>query len=611
MRRSRLLLVSALVLIVAAAAGADGLRATTNDDDAGNASIWLVTKSGLTQDEAGRLAEAFGVPRALGDDGAFRYVSPSYGDVPTIPATGRAAAAVEPGRDEDERETTAAAPDLDALRRLVPISGDEATRRTAAGLDRAGLAPPGSATADVLHSELTLLLPGDPQGSFMRQIDTSVRYRVDLDGVPLDGPGARMRVTYAPGGEVTELRWATRELERGPSVKLLPPGQARHECASHYPEGSKIRTPRLVYWAPPLDERVQAIYPHWECNGTGPQGEALVLALIPAIRILLPVTIDADVDGKQVTATAHVHSGTPPFKYRWASMTTGLGANDHGSAISYQVAPRVATSTEELWVSVTDANGIVTQASTTLQLPFPVQPVSPVDTPGVAVGGEFNVYKWGCVQESSAGFRDVFTGAGVPIDFRWNGPNAWERDFRQTGAPTNGDDASFVDDVDLAWYTGHGGPGAFTFDNPAHDDGSIVPADARYGDFDVEWLQLESCQVLASPSSGGTNAVDRWGGVFDGLHMLNGFHTNASCRNNTAGTFAAYLVGSPALKIRQAWAQMAFDLEPSGVSFVSIGPIRTGDFVWNFDDYFWGKGTVGPDIPAAQSVGLWWLKSTV
>ncbi len=116
----------------------------------------------------------------------------------------------------------------------------------------------------------------------MRQIDTTVRYRLDLDGVPLDGPGSRMRVTYAPDGEVTELRWATRELERGPSVELLPPGQARHECASRYPPRSKIGKPRLVYWAPPLDRARARIYPHWECNGTDPQGAALVFALIPA-----------------------------------------------------------------------------------------------------------------------------------------------------------------------------------------------------------------------------------------------------------------------------------------------------------------------------------------
>ena len=99
MRRSRRLFASILVLLVASAAGGGALRATTNGDG-DTASIWLVSKSGLTQDEAGRLAEAFGVPLALDDGGAFRFVSPSYGDVPTTPATGPAIAAVGLGRDE-------------------------------------------------------------------------------------------------------------------------------------------------------------------------------------------------------------------------------------------------------------------------------------------------------------------------------------------------------------------------------------------------------------------------------------------------------------------------------------------------------------------------------
>src|SRR5262245_50498221 len=141
MRGSRWLLASVLVVLVASAASVGASRATTGDDDPRKASIWLVTKTGLTKEEGGRLAEAFSVPVALGDGGAFHYVSPSYGDVPTIPATERPAAAVGPG-DEGERETIAEAPDFDALRRLVPIGDDEALRRTAADLARAGLTPP-------------------------------------------------------------------------------------------------------------------------------------------------------------------------------------------------------------------------------------------------------------------------------------------------------------------------------------------------------------------------------------------------------------------------------------------------------------------------------------
>ncbi len=261
-------------------------------------------------------------------------------------------------------------------------------------------------------------------------------------------------------------------------------------------------------------------------------------------------------------------------------------------------------------MTVRDANGLVMQASTNLQLPFPVQPVWSADTPGVAVGGEFNVYEWGCVQESSAGFRDVFNGAGVPIDFRWNAPNAWERDFKQTGAPTDGDDAAYVDDVDLAWYTGHGGP-AVHFRQSRARRRRITPSDARYGDHDLEWLQLESCQVLASPSGGGTNAVDRGAAYSTACTCSTG-----STRMRRAEQHRGHLRGVPLRaarpEVRQAWAQMANDLEPSGVSIVHMGPIRTGDFVLELRRSLLGPGLrSGPDIPASQTIGLWWLKSTV
>jgi hypothetical protein len=100
--------------------------------------------------------------------------------------------------------------------------------------------------------------------------------------------------------------------------------------------------------------------------------------------------------------------------------------------------------------------------------------------------------------------------------------------------------------------------------------------------------------------------------------MLNGFHTNAACVNNTAGTFAQYLLGYdfgsftlPAMKVRQAWALMAEDLEPAGRVYVSLGAVRTGDLAWNFDDYFWGEGGVGPDISKSQTLGFWTYKATV
>ena len=157
-----------------------------------------------------------------------------------VPGIGPAAA-LGPG-DEGERETTAEAPDFEALRRVTPVGDDEAARKTAAGLARAGLAPPES--VDALHSELTFQVPGDSERSH-----ASDRHDCALPTGPRRRAARRTRLAHA--GDVRARRRGHRaalgdaEARRGPSVELLPPGQARHECASRYPPRSKIRKPRL------------------------------------------------------------------------------------------------------------------------------------------------------------------------------------------------------------------------------------------------------------------------------------------------------------------------------------------------------------------------------
>ena len=100
--------------------------------------------------------------------------------------------------------------------------------------------------------------------------------------------------------------------------------------------------------------------------------------------------------------------------------------------------------------------------------------------------------------------------------------------------------------------------------------------------------------------------------------MLNGFHTNAYCvGGGTGGTFARYLFPRkilwwtfPALTVRNAWAQMAIDKEPSGVVYRSMGNVAPGG-VTNIGDFFWGQGPTGPDITVAGRVGQWSISGTV
>ena len=592
--------------------------------------VFEVVKEGLTSDEARRLGAAFGVDAVHREGGSLAFVSDRLGDVPMLQAGAAAApgAANLPG-DEDGQETFAQAFDLDAIAKISPPDDRTARAALEGAFAQADVKLPGNPEDRSVHVGHTMLnlrsLDGDT--ALSRPIDTFVRLDFTLAGRPLIGPGAKARISFSPSGEATGFDFATREVQAGRLASIESPFDARRECARHYPEGSSLLTPRLVYFAPGLDRRVQTVFPHWECRGKGPSGAELVPAVLPAVLGAGPVaTIDAGVvQGSHVRAAVGVQGGTPPYTFSWQSLTTDLSdEQSSGPGVAYDVAPRDPVSKEALGVTVTDANGLVGKARVILDVnaaavlaaaaPAAVQRVGRLD-----VGGEFNVYDWNCVKQSAAGFSAVFGAQGVPIQFHWTGTNAWERDFRESGAPQNGDDASYVDDVDLAWYTGHGSPGSFTFDNASHDDGDIVPGDARWGNRDLEWLQLESCNVLQF-DSGGVPIWDRWAHVFDGLHLLNGFQTTASCvdtPNGTAGRFSRYLfpqtilfITIPALKVRQAWAQMAYDLEPSGRQYVTMGAAGPG-WLTNYDDYFWGQGPVGPDIPRSQIIGYWWLMGEI
>ena len=145
-----------------------------------------------------------------------------------------------------------------------------------------------------------------------------------------------------------------------------------------------------------------------------------------------------------------------------------------------------------------------------------------------------------------------------------------------------------------------------------------MSGDARWGNGDLEWLQLESCQVPAD-TNGTHDYFPRWKQAFRGLHIMNGFHTSAYCvGGGTGATFAGYLFPKkflwwelrPAYRVQNAWAAMAIDREPAGVVYRSTGLIGPGG-VTNIGDYFWGQGPTGPDIAPSSSIGQWSITGTV
>jgi hypothetical protein len=60
----------------------------------------------------------------------------------------------------------------------------------------------------------------------------------------------------------------------------------------------------------------------------------------------------------------------------------------------------------------------------------------------------------------------------------------------------------------------------------------------------------------------------------------------------------------PRLSVRQSWAAMAIAAQGPDVIHGSMGPIAA-DGVSNITDYFWGQGSVGPDIRGTQISDFW------
>jgi hypothetical protein len=574
------------------------------------APIYKVTQEGMTAQESARLAETYRIPNALQENGAFGYTSDAFGQVPQRP--------VASGKDEAGRATLSQALDTRALAYLKPIGETDALERASKLTEIIGLTDL-EANPKVSHAKLTL---SDRAGKVTGEhlLDTTVSHSFQLAGLPVAGQGAKLRITFAPDGQVTQLSSSLRKLDRAGDAPIIPSDEARKSCEALYDEGVRQGEPTLGYVLPALGA-VETIYPSYTCNPSSEKGEQANLS-VPAVEGVGPkATIKVSRSGERIFGEVAEAAGDGSV-YKWSSSSTVL-ADNSGEQVAYDRRPRGKTGpAETLTLEVTDRNGIAATAQVTLDgdgassaetTPggggFGKLAIGPVD-----VGIEQTVDEWQCAQDSAIGFKSVMASKGISTAFDWRGVNAWEKDFKDTSK--GGWDHLYVDNVDAQWYTGHGSSGGFTFKS-AIDDTEITPADARWGNGDLEWMQLESCQVLRD-TNGFHDYFSRWGGAVDGLHMLNGFHTNAYCvGGGTGGTFASYLFPRqilwwtlPALTVRNAWAQMAIDKEPSGVVYRSMGNIASGG-VTNIGDFFWGQGSTGPDIPVATRVGQWSITGTV
>ncbi|MEN6308022.1 MAG: DUF6345 domain-containing protein [Anaerohalosphaeraceae bacterium] len=587
--------------------------------------VLKILQSGITETQAGMLAEQLKIPASLMafDGGEMVFVDPvNVLKIPTGPVTDPILIEQLTKESEVPRggELGFEALNVEGLAKIQAIPTQDAINEILIALQKADISlGEGAAMGDGSVFELrntagALLLPAV-------QLDTRVAFQQFFGSIPVIGPGAQFSARLGPDGQTTQLHIARRLMEAGEQVPLLTPQTAavRAFAASSgqfIPEGEA----RLVYFAPSLmHKNTQFLVPHYDLGGIafGAEGQQAnkLRKLVPAVddlRLVPQLTLNASAQGNLVLATASVKGGTGPYSYRWFSSSVDLSQYpSDASSIEYYAIPRGQVGPEIVTVQVTDDNGIAVEASQTLQIQFllqtPAGKVGPLTASVFDFGTERGVSD--LCAANQAGFINRFLADGVQPRFNWACGSAWEDDFKQ---PPAGNDTTYVDNADIVFYCGHGYGGGFTFESNIDDD-YLTSADAAgaWGNGDLEWLALLSCQVLRDTYNGQSWAT-RWGPAFDGLHLMLGFQTNAYDWSGFGGRFADWTLGRdffifklPPLPVRAAWCQAKAEQQPASVEAVVMGVVGPGWVISGWNDYVWGKGPVSADIRDGNIQAYW------
>ena len=135
------------------------------------------------------------------------------------------------GKDEAGRPTSSQALDTRALAQLKPIGAEEALERASWLTELLGLTDL-ELNPKVSHAKLTLSdRAGKPTSEYA--LDTTVSHELTLGGLPATGQGAKLRITFGPDGNVTQLSSALRKLEQAGEEPIIPSDEARKASELH------------------------------------------------------------------------------------------------------------------------------------------------------------------------------------------------------------------------------------------------------------------------------------------------------------------------------------------------------------------------------------------
>jgi len=203
--------------------------------------VYEVTRTGLDEAQARKLAEAFGIPanQILLRDGVVTFIDPAgYLKVPTTDVVDpdvleRLRAMNGTGRPETRLHLEAI--DFEALQNLPVMDHETAVRKASEAFAAAGLRFD-SVTPIPAHTRFSASFVGGSRAgnTITRELQTRVNHEFsDGKGHLFVGPGSQVQVTYNGSGQVLHLHYAKREMKEGPTVRIFSEDEARRLSLIH------------------------------------------------------------------------------------------------------------------------------------------------------------------------------------------------------------------------------------------------------------------------------------------------------------------------------------------------------------------------------------------
>ena len=220
---------------------------------------------------------------------------------------------------------------------------------------------------------------------------------------------------------------------------------------------------------------------------------------------------------------------------------------------------------------------------------------------------------------------DAFDSCDVHQQYYRDMDYAYEKHQKDSSA--GGKDLYYADNVDYCVILCHGNGTGYYYDVTNTDDDKFSYQDAALGgargDYDNEWSAFMSCSVLKDTADS-KNVFQRWGPMFNRMHVLLGFSTLAYTSAGTLEDWVNYMCNDD-LAPWWAWLLAIYDNQPEGTIGCTLAPLIDSTHskyrsipstisglsraYWN--EGSWGNGSgPGEDITKSDIKGFWRAKLT-